>query len=172
MNKTWNGDWKDRVRHCISQAGYRDAWSFAEENPKVPFGKLFRILKNYCASNETPICYSQFQSIFFEDAVYNDKLREAIIETLARRIRQHLPNGWNKGKNVRMRKADIISQWELPLTQFEQYSEIAETVWERIKIKNIPDDWCPKSRNDEILQHVFSEVWPQEKMIKRKNNEK
>ncbi len=159
MNKTWDGDWKARVRHCISKAGYSDAWAFAEANPSIPFGKLFQLLKNHCFSNGESICYTQFQSIFFEDAISNGKLREAIIDTLLRRIRQHLPNGWNKGKNTRIKKADIISQWELPLLQFEQYSEIAESVWKILKTIEIPDDWCPVNREDEILQKVFSDVF-------------
>ena len=160
MSKAWSADWKSRVRDRARQIGFGDLWTCARAHPGAPFGQLFQLLRDTEEPNDTPIAYTQFQSVFFDDANSHGKVQDAVMDTLVRRLRQHLIRGWNIGKRNKEQKAEVIAQWEVPPEQFELYSQIRNKVWGRLKEMPIPDNWCPDDINDPVIQAVFARAWP------------
>jgi hypothetical protein len=112
------------------------------------------------SGDQPPIAYSQFEAVYYREAERGGWLREAMADTLARKLREHLRSGWNCGRNVIQRQAEAISSWELPLCIDPSYAEVANQIWRAIKSSSPADDWCPTDGNDAVLQKAFSDVWP------------
>ena len=161
MPNAWSGDWKAHVRNCVKALGFTDVLTFVNAHPELPFGQLFRYL-NQAKSTDTSIAYVQFQAIYFEEAEQRGLLREAIADTLVRRLRQHLHGGWKRGNRLRERKAEARGSWELPPSQVSELGPIADRIWETLTEINPPEDWCPKDISDDFIQKAFARAWPPE----------
>ncbi len=159
MATAWSGDWKARVRDRAKSLGFPDVLALANAHPGIPFGQLFRYLRQP-ESRDAPIAYAQFQAVYFEEAEQRGLLRDAIADTLVRRLRQHLRGGWNQGRRVRERKAEVRGGWELPPSRVSELGPIADRIWDTVNELNPPDDWCPEDFNDPIIQEAFARVWP------------
>jgi hypothetical protein len=144
------------VRHL----GFADTLVFVAANPMIPFGQLFRIVCDDSRDVRHTIAIAQFQQVFFQDAARQGKLREAIRDTLLRRLREHLRHGWNQGKMSKTRRALAFSQWELPTFDRERIAGITDKIWQALVDLQPPDDWCPKSVDDPIRENAFAIAWP------------
>lgn len=156
----WSGDWEARIRQCLTSLGYGSMRAFFHAHPGAPFGKLFQMVRNVNASDQPAIAYVQFQAVYYREAELGGWLREAMADTLARKIREHLPSGWNCGRNVVERRANVISSWELPLSADSDSRKIANRVWTALKSSQPPDNWCPVDGSDPLIQRAFAEAWP------------
>jgi len=161
MSNAWSGDWKARVRERVNRLGFDSLPALASAHPGVPFGQLFRLLRETESPDDTTIGYIQFQALFFEEAEANGRIREAIADTLVRRLRQHLRSGWNRGQRLRERKAEARAKWELPPSRIPKFGVVTDKIWDALRDLNPPDDWCPADCNDPIIQEAFRHAWPE-----------
>jgi hypothetical protein len=145
----------------MASLGYGNMRAFFRAHPSEPFGKLFQMVRNVNASNRPAIAYAQFQALYYREAERDGWLREAMADTLARKLREHLRSGWNHGRNVVERRANVISSWELPLSADSGSRDIANRIWEALKSSQPPDDWCPVDGSDPLIQQAFAKVWPE-----------
>ena len=71
--------------------------------------------------------------------------------------------GWNKGKNAREARARAFSEWNLPFAGAQDWEHVrrcADSVWAQLNLMQPPDDWCPSSPDDPILDEAFTQAWP------------
>src|SRR5262245_52960225 len=97
------------------------------------------------------------------DAIQQGKAREAAKESLVRALNEQLPKGWNKGKQVHYKRGRALGEWVLPCEKAEDWQRVtslADRVWQEIERLNPPDDWCPRSVNDPVLEEAFAHAWP------------
>ncbi|MBS0266439.1 MAG: hypothetical protein JSS02_31195 [Planctomycetes bacterium] len=160
MDTAWNYDWRSQIDALVSKLGYDNVRSFVYANPGVPLGQLYKSLIDAAEINSAPIAFIQFLEKLFSESKKDNCLRFAVADSLVRSLRKNLRAGWNKGKRIIERRANTRSEWYLPPSDYSRYSELANRVWARLTESAPPDDWCPISASDEIIQQVFNTVWP------------
>ena len=163
MTETWDADWESRIQKRVQHLGFGDTFSFVSAHPLIPFGQLFRILRDDNPDKRYSIAIAQFQHVYFCDAARQGHLREAILDTLVRRLREHLRQGWNHGKMAKERRASAYSQWELPTFDRQRFAGITERIWQALIDLSPPDDWCPESAKDPLLEKAFASGWPEDR---------
>jgi hypothetical protein len=156
MSQVWFDNWKLHVEQRANRLGFSNVYEFANAHSRLPFGQLFRLLQEFDTPTDVPIAYIQFQAAFFEDAKSAGQLKFAIVDTLIRRLRQHLARGWNRGGQIRKRKMDAISNWELPPNWDPDFPV---RIWNALNNMNPPDNWCPKDLTDPFIESVFQREW-------------
>lgn len=160
MSNAWSGDWKSRVVDRARRLGYPNIISAFKANPGVPFGKVFRLLRETETADDIPVAYLQVQAVYFEEAEREGALREAVADSFVRRFREHLKGGWKQGKRLRERRAQCLSQVELPTSLIGRADDFPMQVWQSVNDLNPPDDWCPEDIDDPVIRAVFARVWP------------
>ncbi len=160
MSKAWSGDWRQRVTDRVARLGFPGVLEFTTAHPGIPFGQLFRYLGDTQTADDIPIAYSQLEAVYFQEAEEAALLREAVADCFVRKLRQHLGRGWKRGKRLRERQANAVSQLELPVGFRSADFSFAMRLWDALEDVDPPVAWCPESREDPVIQEVFARVWP------------
>jgi hypothetical protein len=163
MTETRDADWESRIQKRVRHLGFADIFAFVSAHPMIPFGQLFRILRDDNTDKRHSIAIAQFQHVYFRDAARQGHLREAILDTLLRRLREHLRQDWNHGRTAKARRASAYSQWELPTFDRQRFVGITERIWQALIDLSPPDDWCPESAKDPFLEEAFASGWPEDR---------
>jgi hypothetical protein len=146
MSNAGGGDWRKRIYDLIAEKGYGSLTDFAQVNPIMTFQELAQTL----GADVAPI---QIESLLREEAVESGAFEKFARDTLARRIRQHIPNGWKTGEDFEFNVARAFASWSAALG--EPYSEIAHRVWQLFQYAIIDVGWAPDGPADEVLVDIF-----------------
>lgn len=159
MPSAWTGDWKKRVAERASQLGFSSVMAVFRAHPDLPFGQIFRMLRETESENEIPMAYIQLQTAYFEEADREGILQEALAALIVRLFKQFLPSGWNRGKRIRERQGKCWCGIEVPLCLLKDGYSFPQEFWKAIEELHPPDDWCPEDANDPILQKAIDRAW-------------
>jgi hypothetical protein len=152
----WESGWEERLRGVTRELGHPTFLDYLDSHIGDPYGKLLQIFRSRLG-DVVPLM--QIQALHMLDAAAVGKTREAAKDSLLRTLRQHIPKGWNKGKNVRQNRAFARAEWVLP-DYSDETTALADRVWDEIATLNPPDDWCPSTLTDPILSGAFDRGWP------------
>jgi hypothetical protein len=160
MSRTWNSDWQQRIRAIVQGMGYEDVYAFVMSLRSKSFGELFGLLREAAGGVEAPVAFVQLPELFYTDAKRRGCLRLALMESLVRTLRQFLLQGWNRGKKARERRTDARARWPTPTDGYDHFLRLQDRIWTEIECCAPPDNWCPESRDDPIIQQAFARAWP------------
>lgn len=159
MCKAWTGDWRARVQDRARRLGFECVWDVFAAHPGIPFGQVFRYLRETETLQDIPIAHIQLQAVLFEEAETRRRTKEAIADTLVRQLREHLRSGWNRGKKVPERRGRAAGEWELPASRTSPYYSISSRIFSALEELRPPDNWCPEDIDDPFIQEAFRRAW-------------
>jgi hypothetical protein len=155
----WAEGWAEHLREAARQLGFVDFLAFMNAHVGEPYGKVLRVLRMHLGYM---VPLMQLQKLHMHEAIVVGKGREAAKDSLVRTLRQELPNGWNTGKQCQERRAWARAYWVLPssdATEAEKMKAVADSVWDELQAMNPPDNWCPATPNDPIIEAAFARGW-------------
>jgi hypothetical protein len=166
--EAWASGWQTRFRSIVQRMGYEDVYDFVMSRRRQSFGEMFGAIRKFApAADNDFLAFAHLKAMFYVDAEQREQLRTAFMEALVRSFCQFMRSGWNRGKKIRQRRIDVRAEWPTPylLAQLDW----AHKDWIALKarvlseIENIspPDDWCPESSEDPVIQEAFRRVWPE-----------
>jgi hypothetical protein len=155
----WDAGWEQRFEEAAKKMGYGCFLEFMDAHPGEPYGPILRRLREQ-AGCLLPLM--QLHLLHLRQAHANRETRDIAIDTLIRSLRQYLARGWNNGKKTRERRIDARTDWVLPHDAGREMDARADHVWQEIERLSPPDDWCPASPEDPILQEAFRRGWEPE----------
>jgi hypothetical protein len=159
-NPPWAEGWEDHIRTAARRLGYRSLLELMRAHYAEPYGKVYRLL---CSALGFRFPIMQLHKLHMLDAIEDGTVREAAKDSFARAFQEHVPAGWNKGKNAREARARAFSEWNLPFAGAQDWEHVrrcADSVWAQLNLMQPPDDWCPSSPDDPILDEAFTQAWP------------
>lgn len=160
ISETWDDRWPERVRFRIRQLGYSNVLEYFASNQNATFGELFGKLRKLESEWDTPVAYVQFEAVYFDEAGKAGKLKSAVADCLFRRLRRHLRRGWNLGRSLQMRRAEVFADLEVPIAITAHSPSFKDDIRRAIMAAAPPDDWCPQTPEDAILTAAIGQVWP------------
>lgn len=166
MTGAWSPGWEDRFREVVQEMGFDDVYAFVEQHPDKSLNQLYGLVQQHESSTGLDrICLEYFYQTFFIDALSNNRLKEAITESLLRSLKFNLRNGWNTGKDILKRRYNAKHGWPKPsfamqaVAGYDELSTFQNAVWQSIENADPPEDWCPQSVDDPILKQAFEKSW-------------
>jgi hypothetical protein len=155
---TWEGDWQTRINLKIKGKGYLDIRSFLKAHPGIPYTELARELGPDVAA-------VQLVRMQMRDAQENLALREAVMDSLVRCLRENLTDGWvqNKSQARDFQTALAYSNWAGFVKRQGELPELERTVsliWDSLLELEPSIGWAPRSASDPLIEKAFQIGWP------------
>ena len=157
--RVWDGDWKTKVRSVARGMGHDDVYEYVNSNPSASMGELFGAFRAAARDSGIEVAMIQFTDVFYEDARTRDRLRDAVMDFLVRNLLHHMPSGWGRGTRDRERRGKACEVWILPTTIPVSFDSLQTEVLNALLAASPPDDWCPASIEDPLIQSAFSDAW-------------
>jgi hypothetical protein len=150
MNSPWEGEWRKRIESRVKEKGYQDLIDFSEKNQSLDFFQLTDLLGERIA----PIQVEQLLSeAYYEKGQYTRYFRSS----LARHIRDSLPQGWVILQNIDIQLSCGIRDWDMKTP--DEYNDFKEKVRKVLTQCNfIPKGWLPSGPDDPIVLQIFEEA--------------
>lgn len=155
--KRWPEDWKTTLLTAVKNKGHSTVTSLLVAIPLVGFKELALRLSG-------KIIPYQLQRVYYEEAVDSNTLRAAAIDSMLRRFRDCVPNGWMVDKeSLGAGEANLTATWIAELAEASPAMKpIAEGIAKSIFMRKPPEGWMPDGAGDPILGDIFGQHWPRE----------
>jgi hypothetical protein len=170
--EAWAVDWQARFRAIVQKMGHEDTFAFVMSRKGESFGEMFRAVRSTtCNKDADFLAFAHLEELFYVDAERHGRLREAVMESLVRSLREHLRDGWNHGKRLRERRIDALGKWPIPhfVSHLEwdhhAWKKLQNRLWDELERSDPSDDWCPADFEDPVIQLVVSRIWPHDKVV-------
>jgi hypothetical protein len=160
IDPPWSGKSQEQIRAAARQLGHADFLSLINAHVGEPYGKVLRLLREKLGYM-VPIM--QVHRLHMQDAIAVGLEREAAKDSLVRTLREQVGKGWNRGSGSQEKRRRARAYWVLPYADAQdmvRINALADQVWEELKALNPPDDWCPVTPNDPLIEQAFSRGWP------------
>ncbi len=148
-DRSWEGNWKDRLHARVRERGYDSLTAFAEARPTASLVALAEEL------GEDDIAGVQVFSGLVEEAERSHQVTRLVRGQLVRELSQHLPNGWPAVLDdaTRFEVAHALARWT---------TYTPETHQKRVKQARLalratppPPGWRPLGPDDELLRTLL-----------------
>ena len=103
----WRGDWQERITQRLLQRGFESCLAFLEANPGVSYTEMARLL-----SESGDIAPVQLERLHARSAGVDER-DMAILDSLARPLREALKKGWGVGQRWRGSVAAALASWNV-----------------------------------------------------------
>jgi hypothetical protein len=160
VDPPWAGGWEERLRAAARQLGHADFLGLMHAHVGEPYGRVLRVLRETLGDS---VPMMQVHRLHMHEAIAAGLSRDAAKDSLVRTLRQHLAKGWNRGSGCQEKRASARAYWVLPYTNaldMERVNQLADKVWEELRVLDPPDDWCPAVPSDPLLEQAFVRGWP------------
>jgi len=147
--RTWTGDWSQRIVHRTQALGYASLTELSERYPAMTFEGL----ANLVGDDIAPV---QVEQILRAEALEAGTFGCFARDALVRYLREYLPAGWLVGDRVDARTAQAFGAWSTAVG--EQFDPLTEAAWVELKATVPPMGWLPDGPNDPHLLKAFSSV--------------
>ncbi len=153
----WKGDWFARAYGALRRLGFETASDFLNAHPSETYHELAERL----GSDIAPV---QIQHLQFLEAKESGRVRAAAMDGLARKLREHIPEGWAKGSTAKSKAMDAYAHWAGMVETRGKNIEAGRllAVWRALERIGPPEGWLPSDARDDILVRAFAEGWPPE----------
>lgn len=160
MSSAWSGNWRGRLLRRLSTLCFVTLSEYLHENQ----GLSYFDIANYLGEND--FAAIQIEWLQFEEAIQQNKFREAAMDSLLREILHHLSDGWRREPQTDFQAASVWADW---IVRLEDYSKnvrpIATQVWNKIVSSPPPLGWKPKNTEDSIIVFAFLTGWPNNALV-------
>lgn len=155
MHEAWQGNWKTRILNRLEGRGVNTLTEYLNQKPTLSYIEIANDL------GKDDVAAFHVEWLHFEEAIKNDRFRDAAIDSLLRDIFHHLPNGWKRDAAGEFDTAGVWADW---VVRLENYSNnikpIALAVWGELLKSHPPAGWKPHGLEDRRIIHAFDVAWP------------
>ena len=157
LTTPWQGGWQLRLRSKLDELGFGTLEHFLAARPGTSYVKLAQEL-------DANVAAMQIYGEQVRAAVYEERLRDAAMDSLGRFLKEHMKRGWGRGQHFAFRLASAFGDWKSVVIQFgsgdENLKAKLDAVTEALKANGPPEGWMPAKPNDEFILRAFEEGWP------------
>jgi hypothetical protein len=151
----WHGNWRERIKTRLHAQGYQRLSEYLRERPAVPYVEIADLL------GKSDVAAFQVAWLHYEEAVKGGNLRQAAMDSLARDVIYHLPEGWKHDSKGDFHTAGVYSNW---LNRIEDYAggiePVGDAVWQALVTLGPPAGWKPNGPDDQYIVQAFEKGWP------------
>src|SRR5688572_2404485 len=153
-NPAWKGNFVSRVVELLNRRGFESLSDFLSAFPSDTYPQLAERL----GPDIAPV---QIQQLQFLEAMDANTVRVAAIDGLARKLREHLPEGWAGDPSSRSMAMSAFAHWAgMVETRAKSVKgDALLAVWRALERACPPGGWLPSSARDECLGKAFAEAW-------------
>ncbi|GEN13351.1 hypothetical protein MFU01_83880 [Myxococcus fulvus] len=143
--RSWQGNWKARLRERIRDRGYDSVTAFAEARPTASLIALAKEL------GPDDIAGVQVYDALVEEAVRSRQVTRLVRGQLVRELSRHLAHGWPAALDdeTRMEVAIALGQWSAYTP--ETHEERVRRAGDVLLANPPPAGWLPLGPDDELL---------------------
>jgi len=141
----------------IRSTGASSVTEFLARYPAIPFHKLLRQLGMLMAP-------MQLNTLQFDEAIANDKVRDAVKDLLVRTLNDITKRGWGRGGHWESNRAMAYSHFVTDVPTYSRNAvkqDVAIKVWMALESLQPPVGWLPVSVNDPLIEKAFEIGWPE-----------
>lgn len=151
---TWTGDWRKRIRGLLHSHGCETIGDFLSKYPAESYLDLADRL-------DPDVAALQLSWMQFDEALEQDRVREASMDCLARCITRNVKRGWLNGRHFQFNAASAYAFWVGDVTRVRpDLQPLAWNVWQALKELGPPQGWLPSGPDDTFIQAAFEKAWP------------
>jgi hypothetical protein len=154
---TWSPDWVENIANRTHELGFRNLTELLASMPGRPYAEVAERL----GPSLEPI---QIIAVQYKEAKDAGLIRKAAQDSICRRIKEHLPDGWGIGAKAEWQAIRALSSWSsnFKATAECEYLEPTLTaILIAFRDSPPPNQWRPSGPNDPIIQTVFDANWPE-----------
>jgi hypothetical protein len=142
--KSWHGDWHQRILDGLAKHGHPSMTSYTRAHPTWTYRQLAEAL----GPDIAPL---QVQWIERDEAITENRFVDFASSSLARTLRECLPNGWHWGESEdeNFHVAHSTGSWSGALG--EGYSPQVHLVANKLTDSAIPKGWLPNGPDDPFI---------------------
>ena len=153
QSQVWDDNWEHRLASRIAAAGCGTMTEFLAKCPAEPYLAVADRLG-------VDLAAFQIEWMHFGEAKESHQLRTAAMDSLARDICSHLPDGWRHGAKGDFDTACARADWIVRLEQAESdLKRKAVAVWNALEESNPPVGWKPTGSDDPLIITAFGKGW-------------
>jgi len=153
-NKAWGGDWRAKFAARLHSLDSSSATELLSRHPGKPYTEVAAELGDDVAA-------LQLEWAQFEEALRQNNLRFVAMDSLARDLRDMLPNGWKEVAKGDFDTSRVFGSWSTRLTMARSELEPQViAVWSALKDSSPPPGWKATGPNDPIILAAFNKGWP------------
>ncbi|WP_375759197.1 NUDIX hydrolase [Corallococcus exercitus] len=143
--RSWNGDWKVRIRERLQERGFKSLTAFAESRPAVPFVELAEEL------GKDDVAGVQILRGLLAEAEQRKQVTRFVRDVLVRHLAEILPDGWpaKMDRSNRFLVAQAIAFWATDTP--ETHAARVEQAGDALVDMPVPPGWRPLGPDDELL---------------------
>ncbi|MBN8231957.1 NUDIX hydrolase [Corallococcus macrosporus] len=143
--RSWNGNWKVRIRERLQERGFTSLTAFAESRPAVPFVELAEEL------GKDDIAGVQILRGLLAEAEQRKQVTRFVRDVLVRHLAENLPDGWpaKMDRSNRFLVAQALAYWSTDTP--ETHAARVERAGDALVDMSLPPGWRPMGPDDELL---------------------
>lgn len=146
FEKTWSGDWRNRILERVTALGAESVTAFASLHAGEPLSQLAERL------GVQDVAEAQIQELLVEEAAERGTVGRAVRDLLARGLRAALPHGWHSplDENARF---DVAAVFSILSSELDAYFDGDATVdvARRFLDETLPSGWRPTGPDDPVI---------------------
>jgi len=142
----WRGDWQQRIAQRLKQRGFESYLAFLEANPGVSYTDMARLLSE--GDDVAPVQLERLHAW----SVKPEARDVAILDSLARFLREALKKGWGVGQRWQGSVAAALASWNVAWGGGPELETLEQALFDL----NPPEGWIPEPKDDPLLQKVVS----------------
>jgi len=152
----WDGDWQERIYQGFRKLGFETYQDYLLARRGRPYEELASELSaGKDAAPIAPVQLSRMQAWTVSPAQRHD----AILDSLARYLREGLRKGWGVGIHWEIDAIIALSFWSSNWHQEGGDEGELRALEDEIRRMNPEPGWVPIDANDPILQEAARRVW-------------
>lgn len=151
FEKTWSGDWRDRILDRVHQRGFETVTQYVGERPGVSLLVLAKEL------GPDDVAAAQIRSILVEEAIRTRTVPRALRDLFVRELRESLPGGWTYPLDdaSRCEVAGALATWRTELKVEDHLDcfddEATFNAGQDLMNVELPTGWLPAGPDDPVI---------------------
>lgn len=166
----WLDGWHERFNAILLRhLGYVNTAEYVRDSRGQSFGEMFQAIVDAAGpEGKEFLTFAHLEIAYYRESHAAGRLREAMMESLARSFRQLMPRGRNFGDRPEERRVEVRMHWPIPrqieprLWTYDEWVDLQKAVMAKIEQLAPPDPWCPANGQDAVLVEAFRHAWPAE----------
>jgi hypothetical protein len=155
-DQVWVGDWRARIMSRIRRVGCETVMDYLARFPASPYIHIAEQLGDDVAA-------LQLEWIQFGEAKDENRMRYVAMDSLARDLHRHLPNGWRHSARDDFETASVFGTWATRLEQSDPGLESrTKSVWDALEAVHPPVGWIASGPDDPLIVAAFEKAWPEQ----------